>query len=243
MHNLSRYADIGMRDAWLYEYFYVGKEYLDAKDIRTIVIRNWLIDAGIIDKNNNITELGEQLKNMRNDSDIWNVILTNLYYNSDLIRWYIDDVEWNDAYTRRELFTKLVRYLTSEQVYYRESTVNGAIRALTNMVEHTPIVGRVVKRAIVKFADNVSKKVVAYSLYKAAEYYGRRDFTVTELYSKDFVGGPYKLFGITRDKLERALRGLQEEEQLVKVDLVADLDNISLREDITSLDIVKLLKK
>ena len=64
---------------------------------------------------------------------------------------------------------------------------------------------------------------------------------VSELYSKEFKGGPYKLFGISRDKLERILRGLQEDkEQILRVDLVADLDNIYLRGDLSSLDIIKI---
>ena len=51
----------------------------------------------------------------------------------------------------------------------------------------------------------------------------------------------YKLFGISKDKLERILRGLQEDkEQILRVDLVADLDNIYLRDDLSSLDIVKI---
>jgi len=82
---------------------------------------------------------------------------------------------------------------------------------------------------------------VAYSLYKAAEHVGSRDFTVSELYGKEFKGGPYKLFGISKDKLEKILRGLQEDkEQILRVDLIADLDNIYLREDLSSLDIVRI---
>jgi phosphoadenosine phosphosulfate reductase len=44
--------------------------------------------------------------------------------------------------------------------------------------------------------------------------------------------------------LKRILRGLQEDkEQILRVDLVADLDNIYLRDDLSSLDIVKIAKE
>jgi len=101
--------------------------------------------------------------------------------------------------------------------------------------------GRIVKSVKKIGTDNIHPLAVAYSLYKAAEHLERRDFTLSELYSKEFKGGPYKLFGISKDKLEKVLRGLQEDkEQILRVDLVADLDNIYLREDLSSLDIVKI---
>jgi phosphoadenosine phosphosulfate reductase len=104
--------------------------------------------------------------------------------------------------------------------------------------------GRVVKTVQKLGIDSLSNLFVAYSLYKASEYEWRRDFTVSELYKKDFNGGPVKLFGISKNQLERILRGLQEDrEQILRVDLAADLDNIYLRDDISSLDIIKIARE
>jgi len=45
------------------------------------------------------------------------------------------------------------------------------------------------------------------------------------------------------EKLERILRGLQEDkDKVLRVDLAADLDNIYLREDLNSSDIVEIAR-
>ncbi len=76
---------------------------------------------------------------------------------------------------------------------------------------------------------------------KLREYLGYRDLTVSEVYDSRFDGGPYKLFGIPRSKLERVLRRLQEDpERILKIDLVSDLDNIFLRDDLDSLQILRI---
>ncbi len=82
---------------------------------------------------------------------------------------------------------------------------------------------------------------IAYSLYKFAEDKRRYDLTVAEFYKQDCEGGPYKLFGISKFAFENNLRTLQEEKnQIVRVDLAADLDNIFLREELTPIDILKM---
>jgi phosphoadenosine phosphosulfate reductase len=83
---------------------------------------------------------------------------------------------------------------------------------------------------------------IAYSLYRFAEDKKRYDFTVSDFYEDNCEGGPYKLFGISREKLEDVLRYLQgEKNETVRVDLTGGLDNIFLREDIMSIDILKIL--
>jgi len=46
-------------------------------------------------------------------------------------------------------------------------------------------------------------------------------------------GGPYLIFGMEKEAFENTLRWLQENTPgLIKVDLIAGLDNINLQEDI-----------
>jgi len=89
--------------------------------------------------------------------------------------------------------------------------------------------------------NNVHPLAVLYSLYRYAISKNKYKLTVSELYRQENKdGGPYLIFGISRPALENILRWLQESKKgFIRVDLVADLDNIYLSEDIK--DYKKLL--
>ena len=109
-------------------------------------------------------------------------------------------------------------------------------------------IGRITKKSNVRTiwktgSDEIDSLSVAYSLFKYAEEKERYKFTVSEFYNENCVGGPRFLFGISKDRFEAALRGLQEEKnQLIRVNLVAGLDNIFLREDVSSQEVIELLE-
>ena len=51
------------------------------------------------------------------------------------------------------------------------------------------------------------------------------------------------MFGISKEHIEDYLRFIEEEKkQIVRVELAADLDNIFLREDLTSFDILQMIE-
>ena len=160
--------------------------------------------------------------------------------------------ERNDSdITKEELLNKIDLSFPG----YSPITLKNSITELVNTFDRSPIgpklrmgiiekKGRSVKLIKKYGTDSINPLVIAYSLYKLGENYGRNDFTISELYDKNCEGGPYKIFGISKDKLKRILRGLQEDmNHLIKVDLTADLDNINLREDITSDFIIKIAKE
>ena len=175
--------------------------------------------------------------------------MSNLYYNSNVFSWYLNNIEWGVVISKSEILELLLNSYEGSK-----GTINNGILALFDTLDKSPLgkelkIGIIEKRGRERYVkkigtDDIHPLAVAYSLYKAAEHIGRIDFTVSELYKKEFKGGPYKLFGISKDKLKRILRGLQEDkEQILRVDLVADLDNIYLRDDLSSLDIVKIAKE
>ena len=136
-----------------------------------------------------------------------------------------------------------------------KGTLNNATSAMINMFDNSPLneafnLGNLEKKGRgVKFIDKdgvddeLDILLVAYSLYKLKEDKSRVDFTVSELYDNDLEGGPYKLFGVSQSHLERILRGLKQfNDNIIKVDLAADLDNIFLNKDIVSDDIIKFKK-
>jgi len=253
---IDRYSTYGLREEWLSLFLSFGEEWLDEdennlshKQISAVL--HWLIDAELIEpKTKRATPLSKHLKKIytKDNLFVWEIIWNNMNYNSQVIGWYNSQIDWGSIVTKNELKEKISLAYPN----LSKGTLSNPIDAMVNMFDNSPLgsklkfglldkKGRTVKSIKKIGTDDIHPLAVAYSLYKAAEHIGRRDFVVSELYSKEFKGGPYKIFGISRDKLERVLRGLQEDkEQILRVDLVADLENIYLRDDLLSLDIVKI---
>jgi phosphoadenosine phosphosulfate reductase len=119
------------------------------------------------------------------------------------------------------------------------------------MFENSPLgrelkIGILEKKGNIRYAkklgsDNIQPIVIAYSLYRFAEDKKRYDFIVSEFFEQNCDGGPFILFGLSREKFEDSLRFLQEDRnQILRIDLTADLENIFLREEISSMDILKM---
>ena len=247
----SKFQTFGLRREWLLLFLADLKGWFSNNNLgnrQLESLKAWLRGCEFLEKNKS-TLLAELLSKIRNKDEtfIWGIVWVNLYYNINLIKWYLDSIEWKTTISAKDLVRKLIQDDPSS----REKTAKNSISSLFNLFDCSPIgyelkIGVIEKRGRERYVkkigtDDIHPLAVAYSLYKAAEHIGRRDFTISELYSKEFKGGPYKLFGISRDKLERILRGLQEDkEQILRVDLVADLDNIYLRGDLSSLDIIKI---
>ena len=82
----------------------------------------------------------------------------------------------------------------------------------------------------------------AYSLYLYAEKMNRYSLTVSEFYDETQSEGIYRQFGIDKSTFESILLGLQEENNhVLRVELNMGLDNIILRDDLKSIDILKMM--
>ena len=82
----------------------------------------------------------------------------------------------------------------------------------------------------------------AYSLYKYAEQQGRYSLTISEFYDDNQKNGIYRQFGLNRETFERLLLSIQEESNhVLRAELNMGLDNILLREDLNSTDIIKMM--
>jgi len=248
----SKYQNFGMRREWLLLFLRNIDRWFENNNLgnrQKESLKTWLKDADLLSEKNTPTRLAKLLSNIPNELFVWEIIWANLYYNVNLIKWYLASIVWGEVFSSKELVEKVMQADPNS----KEKTTQNSISSLFNLFDTSPLgkelkIGIIEKRGrerVVKKlgTDGIHPLAVAYSLYKAAEHIGRRDFTVSELYRRDFEGGPYKLFGISRDKLERILRGLQEDkDQILRVDLAADLDNIYLRDDLTSLDIIKIME-
>ena len=87
---------------------------------------------------------------------------------------------------------------------------------------------------------SLTPKSIAYSIYRYSEQKGVHSLRVSDLYHENCDGGPAFEFGIDKASLVKILRALNAaQNRLLTAELNMGLDSITLREDITSMDILK----
>lgn len=256
---IDRYSTFGLRETWISNFFddneafFQGGGQLGSKMIPACT--NWFREAEILtEKEKVITECGIQLKKLYINFPqiVWEILWINLSINSQIIKFYTSSVSFNQQYSRNELLQLMI----GEFEGINSNTLKNPLGALCNMFgisEYTTI-GDELKQGIitakgktVEFVTrqphtDISLVAVAYSLYRYAERKNRYSLTVSEFYDENQREGIYRQFGISKDTFERLLLSLQEESNhVLRVELNMGLDNIILREDLTHIDILKMM--
>lgn len=254
---IKNFNTFGFREHWLSYFFENHGDYFD--NIRhglnvqkqLPIFKKWLKDAEILnEKPLAISATGDILAKAypQKRISVWEIIWINLCDNNELMAWYI---EYFPIYTVTER-NELDAQLTEAFPQYTIATRENAIKAFINTFKESPLgstipVGKYSKDGNKvslsrQSYDNLSLVATAYSIYRYAEKAGRRSLTISEFYNENQTEGVYRQFGISREALERKLRSLQEEENhVLSVELNMGLDNIILRDDLTSFDILKML--
>jgi len=250
---IDKYSSFGLREKWLKSYlensinWFEIDNHLGTKQVPAMV--NWLRDSELLkEKEKQPTELCSFLINKEVElGKIWEIVIVNLYYNSKIFNWLLYSVPWNKKYDKKELLE-----LLKNSFDLSEGTLNNPLSALFNTIEQAnsdsikniiTIEKRGNKRILYKKgANDVSSPSILYSLYRYAEKTNRYSFTVSELYSDEITGGPFKIYGISKASLENKLRGLQENRnRLIDIAIIADLDTINIRKDVNALEALKLI--
>lgn len=255
--NPDRYSGFGIREEWLASFFHKPETWIEENPLalgqkQVPAMKRWLKEAGLLDeKDNTPTKMTYILKSIKSSNPLllWELIWIELSFNSPVVEWYSETKP--GTYTKNEL-KELIKKDFPE---HRERTLSNAIDALTNMLDYSPPLGKDLGLGIIAKkgksiksitktgTDDIHSIAVAYNLYKLAEKNQRYQFTVSEFYEDDNANTPYKILGIPKENFENILRYLQEEKnQVVRVDLQADLENVFLREDLGPVDILEMLR-
>lgn len=255
---INRYNNFGYREKWLSFFFSHTDTFFDNEEHGLNVANqlppfvNWLRDSEILQPlNREITETGKLLADKYNNGDekkVWEIIWINLTHCSEICAWYAKYASFNRNASKLELEKMLEETLPQ----YSASVRKNAFGALQNAFASSTLgdgigVGKISKIDNKPFIrrepyNEISSAAVAYSLYKYAEKQGRRSLTVSEFYNDSQSEGIYRQFGVDRVTLEKILRSLQEESHhVLTVELNMGLDNINLRDDLTSFDVLKAL--
>jgi phosphoadenosine phosphosulfate reductase len=249
---LGNYKGFGFQKDWLEHFFKLGNDLWNTDTLggpKYVALKIWLRESEITE-NNALTPLGFELSKWgANDIKTWAIILNNLAYNSNIIRWYVQNTDLGVAYSINEIFNML-------GYYYSSSTKDNAIDSLKKTFRYSPIgaelgvgVCEIKGNAVVSITRtgwaNPDPLVILYSLYKFAERSdGYYSFTLNYLcdHTIERAGiSPTQIFGIDRKTMKEKLQSLATDyKDFISVSFSKDLDNIDLNKEKTSLDVVGL---
>ena len=254
---INRYNNFGFREKWLQFYFehidtfFENDEHGINKENQMNPFLNWMRDSDILKSDSKeITEIGELLakKYSQKPDVVWELIWINLTCNSEICNWFASNIAYGKAYPKFEIETMMESSLSM----YSGSVRKNALGSLQNAFVSSPL-GDKIRVGIVskennkpvfsrESHNNLSLIAAAYSLYRYAERQKRFTLTVSEFYDENQKEGIYRQFGIERDVFESLLLSIQEDNNhVLRAELNMGLDNIILREDLTSIDIMKLM--
>ncbi|MBQ8968315.1 MAG: phosphoadenosine phosphosulfate reductase family protein [Bacteroidaceae bacterium] len=255
---INRYNDgMGMREKWVEKYFDTYESFFDNNEhglnpkYQIPPFINWLREGYILNaEDKNISEVGQYMaKAYRTKAlTVWELIYIGLCDNSEICSWFHSAIDFNRSYTREEMDI----ILQDSYPDLKDRTLRNPFNSLLNTFKESPLgtsipVGVLGKEQnkvtlIRQPHNNISLEGLAYSLYRYAERKKRYSLNVSEFYDENQTEGIYRQFGISKETLESLLLSLQEESNhVLRVELNMGLDNIILREDLTSVDILKLM--
>ena len=262
LRGMNRYQHFGLRSAWVEHFFDEGNDCWSSKELgnrQYDALKVYLKESEIIDvnpstnKNGQITELGEMLMQLGAFHPfVWSCIWVNLAYNSTLVKWYLLCVPNGETYDKPELISMI-------DDMYSESTRSNAITSLAETFVYSPI-GASLEMGIPIPQGNsyrFNKKgwttpmatSILYAMFRYAENLdGHYSMTLRELKSvrekrpDNFIGmDPVTIFGLGEEEFKVMLQDLANAyPDYIKVAFVADLDNITLNREKTSLDVVRM---
>lgn len=255
---INRYNDgMGLRESWLKKYFATYDSFFE-NDNHGLNPRyqippfiNWLREARILSTDNKkISTIGRMMadKFVSDPLAVWEIIFINLSENSEITNWFYSTISFGRNYSKQEL--EII--LQDSYPDLKDRTLKNPLNSLLNTFKESPLSSSIPiatstnmnrKLGITRLPHNELSLVgTAYSLYRYAERHGRYSFTMSELYNPDQKEGIVRQFGIERESLEQILRSLEQDiNQVLRSELKMGLDNIILREDLTSEDIIRLL--
>lgn len=257
MTPINKINTFGFRKKWvqvLYElknnFFNSDRHGLNVKKQLPIFV-NWLRDAELLDpKDKKLSVLAEKLETTFSSEEnvFWEIAWINLCINSEICNWFNSCVKYDLLYSREEIGILLENSFPNATINVRDNV----LKALLNTFKESPLgdplrVGVVIKdgnkTSVIRRPHNeLSLVAAAYSLYRYAEKTGRYSLTVSEFYDPEQKDGIVKQFGIKREPFEQILRSLEQDaNHVLRAELKMGLDNIILREDLKSDDIINLM--
>jgi len=251
---LDCYAAHGPKIEWFQQFVKLGDDFESNNGLGSAqkpMFNRFLKDAGIIDAKCHTTSLGIKLRESNlEDLSIWALMLVNLSYTPE-VGWYVKTFDFDNLISRS--------YITSLLSNIQE-VKESALKAIPPTLKRISLLP--LGKIGFGLSDKASKelgglafnrvawqapdaKVILYSLYKFAEACGEYyQFSLARLMDTSVESdgvSPTRIFGIDKETMVGLLKGLTiNYPDYISVAFTLDLDNINLREDKKSSDILEL---
>lgn len=248
--SLNCYSTHAPKKEWINQYFSQKNEFVTNNSLGSQMFsffKRFLRDAELID-GDNFSEFAKIIDYIGIDElESWGLILTNLVY-SPQINWFVKNVKMNEKSSKEYITSMLVDSGTNERA------ANDIFRSFVRFVE-LPFAevgmgfSEKEKNRVLSVTrtpwQNPDPRVILYSLYKFAENCGDYyQFTLSRLLNHEIDSdgvSPTEIFGLDREQMEKILNGLSVNyPEFISVSFTLDLDNITLRNDKASKDVLEL---
>ncbi|MEN6444901.1 MAG: phosphoadenosine phosphosulfate reductase family protein [Candidatus Cloacimonas sp.] len=250
LDGFGKYQDFGMREHWLSsflqnpDYYFTEANGLGPNQI--LSFKAWLRDCELL-QDNNVTELTKIfVQYYKNHFEIvMQICLINLSFNSPVFLWTVKNLTWGSHNTVKDILDQI----TNQYEVNLTRKIDSGVKSLFNTIECFDIAkefgimhiaGNKNNRTLVKTgSDNIHPIAILYCLYKLREATGKSAYTINELYDRNDLITPNKVFGISRTSFINIVKSLHNTiHHLIRVDIVADLDNVFISEGLDSINIL-----
>ena len=184
------------------------------------------------------------LSGIRLKAAFQSLIWVNLAHNSELVKWFVNNVRSSQTFDTAHLTELGYDYFASS---FTRTTIEYAFSALMQVFKYSPIgedlqQGEAFDKKLLvrnEYKD-LSEITVAYSLYKYAQKMETTALRVKDFYEDESEGGIAKEFCLTKEHFEKLLRTLNSaKNRVLNAELNMGLNHITLEEGLTPMDVLK----
>lgn len=250
--SLDCYSTHAPKMEWFDQYVKLGDHFDSDNSLgnnEVQLFKRFLRDAYILSKDVE-TNLGRLLKSRGvEDENVWGLMLTNLSY-SPQVGWFVRNFNVGENYSQQYISsvlsnidgvsTRAIKSIPTDlRRLFNLPIGKVGLGVITNTTKED---GYIVCR---QPWQQLSPLVLLYSLYKYAEACGSYyQFSLSRLYDEGVNSdgvSPARIFGVEQEKMKQILNGLSvSHSDYINVAFTFDLDNITLKADKTSDDVLDL---
>lgn len=250
--SLNCYSHFAPKREWLDQFFKLKEEFKSNHTLGTNMydfFKRFLRDADLVNSSDlALSPFAEVIDRLTlEDNNAWSLMLVNLAYTPQF-NWAIIKLNFGEIYSTEYLKATLVEYGAKESWVGDVCSCFGRFSQLPfRMVGY--LNAEMNKTKLISVSrqpyTDVDPRVILYGLFKYAEACGDfKQFTMGRLYDETIESdgvSPVRIFGIEEGEMEKILKGLSiNYPEFINVTFTHDLDNITLKDDKTSQDVLTL---